>query len=56
MQPINDLFTTTATVKRPIIPLNSEVSRNKRTDRTVVTVSILVNLFNIGVKILPTYN
>jgi len=40
VQPINDLFTTTTTVKRPIVPLNSEVSR-KRVDRTVVTVSNL---------------
>jgi len=37
VQPINDLFTTTATVKRPIVPLNSEVSRNKRADRNVIT-------------------
>ncbi|XP_001947444.2 upstream stimulatory factor 2 [Acyrthosiphon pisum] len=36
VQPINDLFTTTTTVKRPIVPLNSEVPR-KRVDRTVVT-------------------
>lgn len=41
VQPINDLFTTTTAVKRPIVPLNSEVSRNKRVDRTVVTVSIV---------------
>lgn len=40
VQPINDLFTTTTTVKRPIVPLTSEVSR-KRVDRTVVTVSNL---------------
>lgn len=44
MQPINDIFTTTTTVKRPIVPLNSEVSRNKRVDRTVITVSIQFKL------------
>ncbi|VVC30251.1 Myc-type, basic helix-loop-helix (bHLH) domain [Cinara cedri] len=37
VQPINDLFTTTTTVKRPIVPLNSEISRNKRVDRTIVS-------------------
>lgn len=41
VQPINDLFTTTTTtVKRPIVPLNNDVTR-KRVDRTVVTVSTL---------------
>lgn len=39
VQPINDIFTTNASIKRPIVvPLNNEVSRNKRVDRTVVTV------------------
>lgn len=52
VQPINDLFTTTTAVKRPIVPLNSEVSRNKRVDRTVVTVSIvkLLLVFMLYIK------
>lgn len=52
VQPINDLFTTTTAVKRPIVPLNSEVSRNKRVDRTVVTVSIvkLLLVFMLFIK------
>lgn len=37
VQPINDLFTTTATVNRPIVPLNSEISRNKRANRNIIT-------------------
>ncbi|XP_050521552.1 upstream stimulatory factor 2 [Daktulosphaira vitifoliae] len=38
VQPINDIFTTNTSIKRPIVvPLNNEVSRNKRVDRTVVT-------------------
>ncbi|XP_050442646.1 upstream stimulatory factor 2 isoform X2 [Adelges cooleyi] len=38
VQPINDIFTTTNSTKRPIVvPLNNEVARNKRMDRAVVT-------------------